>query len=309
MPTVVLLGPQRLKPTLVEAVDALGVRGSVAAVTAGWEEREDEIDELTAHLHRPVKNLHLYARGEDVFRRDPEWFLAWGDWMDRRRRLRALYRRRLAHALAAVREVMASNGDRELASEETEAAIEAVRSLDEHHRERMRRLRLDVDREVAPLDRDAVVAHRREIAGILSGCAALAIAGGHVEVLLDRLRLFDVATLAPEDAPVFAWSAGAMVVCDQVVLFHDSPPEGEGGAEVHDAGLGLCPGVLPLPHAKRRLRLDDRARVGLLARRFAPSVCLALDEGCRATYVPARGVVAQRARELLPTGDVAERTA
>lgn len=307
MPTVVLLGPQRLAPTLVSAVDALGVRGAVAAVTAGWEEREDEIDELSAHLARPVVNLRLFRRGEDVFRRDPEWFLAWGDWMERRHRLRTLYRRRLAHALAAVHEVMTSGGDRELVAAETESAIDAVWRLDSQHRERVRGLRLEVDRTWAPLEREAVREHRKEIGSILSGVSALAIAGGHVEVLLDRLRLFDVVSLLPEDTPVFAWSAGAMVASEQVVLFHDSPPEGGGGAEVLDAGLGLCPGVLPLPHAKRRLKLDDPARVGLLARRFAPLLCLALDEGCRATSIPGRGVAVHRARELLTSGAVTER--
>ncbi len=45
-----------------------------------------------------------------------------------------------------------------------------------------------------------------------------------------------------------------MVVCETVVLFHDSPPQGAGNAEVLDAGLGLARGVIALPHARRRLR-------------------------------------------------------
>jgi hypothetical protein len=48
---------------------------------------------------------------------------------------------------------------------------------------------------------------------------------------------------------------------------------------VFERGLGRAPGVVPFPHARRRLDLDDRLRVGLAARRFAPAVCLALDEG------------------------------
>lgn len=95
MRTVVLLGPQRLRPTLVEAVDRAGVTGAVAAVTAGWQEREDEIDELSAHLRRPVVNLGLHRRGEDVLARDPEFLLAYGDLLDRRRKLQDLYRIRL----------------------------------------------------------------------------------------------------------------------------------------------------------------------------------------------------------------------
>jgi hypothetical protein len=57
--------------------------------------------------------------------------------------------------------------------------------------------------------------------------------------------------------PVFAWSAGAMAVTDRVVLFHDSPPAGPPATPRSSAhGLGLFPGVVALPHARRRLRLE-----------------------------------------------------
>src|SRR5439155_21326348 len=79
--------------------------------------------------------------------------------------------------------------------------------------------------------------------------------------------------------PLFAWSAGAMAIAERVILFHDTPPHGPGNAEVLDAGLALAPGVVPLPHAHRRLRLDDPARISLMARRFAPASCVALDDG------------------------------
>ena len=63
---VILLGPQRLHPTLIHAVDSLGVRGRIAAVTAGWEEREGEDHELSAHLGGRSFNLRIWERGEDV---------------------------------------------------------------------------------------------------------------------------------------------------------------------------------------------------------------------------------------------------
>ena len=72
-----------------------------------------------------------------------------------------------------------------------------------------------------------------------------------------------------------------MALGELVVLFHDSPPQGAGDAEVLAAGLRAYPGVLPLPHARRRLRLADPLRVALLARRFTPLSCVALDEGAR----------------------------
>jgi len=68
-----------------------------------------------------------------------------------------------------------------------------------------------------------------------------------------------------------------------VRLFHDSPPQGAGYAEVLDAGLNRLPGVLPLPDGSRRLRLEDPLRVSLFSRRFAPRHCVLLDEGSELT--------------------------
>ncbi len=86
------------------------------------------------------------------------------------------------------------------------------------------------------------------------------------------------------DRPVFAWAGGAMVVTERVVLFHDSPPQGAGNAEILDAGLGLVPGLVALPDPRLRLRLDDRERVGLFAGRFAPAACVAMDHGAITYY-------------------------
>jgi hypothetical protein len=95
--------------------------------------------------------------------------------------------------------------------------------------------------------------------------------------------MFDVLDLAPH-TPVIAWSGGAMAVAERVVLFHDSPPQGPGDPAIYARGLGLVAGVVPLPHAGDRLRLDDPARVALFARRFAPDVCVTLDGGDRLDF-------------------------
>jgi hypothetical protein len=92
--------------------------------------------------------------------------------------------------------------------------------------------------------------------------------------------LFGVADVLGE-RPVVAWSAGAMTVCERIVLYHDLAAHSPGHAEVFDTGLGLCRDVVPLPHARRRLRLDDRDRMALLARRFAPARCVVLDDGAQ----------------------------
>ena len=280
MSRVVLLGPQRLRPTVAAVVRNLGIEGRIAAVTAGWQEREGEDAELQDHLGGLTVNLALYQRAEEVFERDPELFSAHRERQNRLREMQGLYRLRLAHALAAVRELLDRTGDSDLLRQEQEEAFAAVRELDESHLRRIEAIHDRFDRQIAPRTRPAVERQRRSLAQTLESCGAVALAGGHVAVLLNRLRLFGLMELIG-DRDLLAWSAGAMVLAERVVLFHDSPPQGPGNAQVLELGLGLGRELLPFPHARRRLRLDDRQRVTLLARRFAPHLCLTLDEGAR----------------------------
>jgi len=171
-----------------------------------------------------------------------------------------------------------------LLAEQRRAAIRAVRTLDRWHLRRIRRIHDDFDERWRPAGRPAVARHLEELHETLRGVNAVCIAGGHVAVLLGRLRLFDLRELVGDRA-VIAWSAGAMAVSDRIVLYHDSPPQGAGDPEVIDAGLALCRGVVPLPHGSKRLKLDDPVRVSLFARRFAPATCVVLDEGSRLVRV------------------------
>jgi hypothetical protein len=82
-------------------------------------------------------------------------------------------------------------------------------------------------------------------------------------------------------SPVIAWSAGAMALSERIVLFHDRSAHGPGHPEVYARGLSLVHGIVPLPHARGRLLLDDRPRMAVFARRFAPARCVLLEEGTR----------------------------
>jgi peptidase E len=146
-----------------------------------------------------------------------------------------------------------------------------------------------------------VARHVREVAALMGSCGALAIAGGNVAVLVHRLRLFGVQTMVRRH-DVFAWSAGAMACSEEIVLFHDDPPQGAGRPEVFGEGLGLVRGVLPLPHASKRLRLGDRLRVSTFARRFAPLACVAMDRWRDGAWRRAAG----GARRLDASGEVVE---
>ncbi len=280
MPPVVLLGPQRYQPTLAQAFRHVAAEGPVAAVTAGWEEREDEIDELSSHLGHEIVNLRLHARTEQIFERDPEFLEAWRRRRVRLRHARELYRERLGHLVDALRRLPGPSSDplmQDLDEQAREEALEQVRHLDAGALTRAEELHAEFEDAVRPAERESVVVQRGRVSELLADCRSVAFAGGHVAVLRNRLRLFDIAAQIGE-RPLFAWSAGAMCACKQIVIYHENAPQGPGLPLTLESGLGLCPRVVALPHASRRMRLDDRESVALFARRFAPRTCVALDD-------------------------------
>jgi hypothetical protein len=192
--------------------------------------------------------------------------------------MQEIYRLRLDHAKRAARELFEHNGDLRILRPARRQAIAALRRLDRSHLVAIRGVHAEFQRELRPLERPSVATAfesvRREIAGV----NAVLISGGHVAVLLNRLRLLGGTRLL-EDKPVIAWSAGAMIASELVVLFHDHPPQGQANVELFDEGLGLVRGIVAFPHAQTRLRLYDATRIALIARRFAPARSVTLDQG------------------------------
>jgi hypothetical protein len=286
----VLLGPQRFMTTAGTALRSLGVDGPVATINAGWEEREDLVDELDQVLGGNTRHLRLYHRTLDVLDKDPDFATAALAFRDRHDALLSLYRLRLHHALEGVYTVQrrlggaAAAARREAGGEAgppaygaLDDAVEAVRHLDRWYATQLKALYTRFDGE-SPVEASGVIGwHRGEIGALLDECAALVVTGGNVGTLLRALRLF--AIHVPDDLPVVAWSAGAMAMTERVVLFHDFAPDGASEAEVFDRGLGRVRGVVALPHARRRLRLDDADRCAVMARRFTDQHCLLLDDG------------------------------
>lgn len=308
---VTLLGPQRRATTARAAVADLVPEGPVAAVNAGWLEREADTRELDDVLGGRLVNLELHRRWLEVRDADAELEAA-EQWLaDRLTELRTAYRLRLQHALAAVRAVAQRVRDEQVRTEAEEDALAAVRALDAWHLERGAEVRAELAEELGLVEREPVSWHRAEVARLLGGCSGLVVTGGHVGVLLHLLRLFGVAELItgqPADGsrnlPLIAWSAGAMALAERVVLFHDHPPYGERPAEVHAAGIGAYRGIIPFAHARRRLRLDDQDHVALLARRLAPRTCLVLTDGSRLDLGDG-SAVPRHASRLTPAGYLA----
>ena len=306
----ILLGPQR-RPTLNAVVRSLGLAGPFATVTAGWQEREPDDGELRQLLGGQAAGLELYRRWLDVQERDPEYAAASRALQGVLAELADLYLLRLDYALQAVYALQHRSVSDELAGTFTERvaepvaeAVAAVRSLDAAHLSQVNDVRGEFFARLAPHDRPAIASHRAAVAGLLGSAAALIVAGGHVGVLAEVLHLFNVAAALPsmtDGSPVIAWSAGAMALADRIVLFGDRSPQGPGHPEVYGSGLGVVKDVVPLPHARARLLLDDTPRMAVLAGRFAPARCVLLEAGTRVEF-PGSGSGSGSGPGSLPAG-------
>lgn len=299
--TTILLGPQRFTTTAGAALRSLGVDGKVATVNSGWEEREGDDGELDRELDGRTRNLRLFARMLDVYAKDDHLAAAVAQFRGRRDALVGFYELRLRHAMAAVYDVQRRGQRHGAGGGALEESIRAVRAVDQWYLGELKQLRREAE-ERAPASASEVLAwHRGEVAAELAACRAVVVTGGHVGTLVQTLRLFDVRL--PAHLPVIAWSAGAMALTPKVVLFHDHAPQGYSDARVWDRGIGRLPDLLVFPHARRRLRLEDRARMSVLARRFPKSRAVLLDDGAR-LVIGADGGLPDAARVLTPAGAV-----
>ncbi len=303
--TVTLLGPQDERPTLAEHLETQGIEGRIATITAGWQEREDEVQALQTHLGGRSINLRLHARSEEIFQADTALATLHRVRQTELRRLRRLYAIRLNYVMEAALELTQLPGEDRILDEQRDAAIKNIQALDAEHILGIRAIHAEYDERLALDKHPEIRRHRDEVAEIVMGCEAIAIAGGHVAVLLNRMRLFDGPHLATS-RPIIGWSAGAIILGERLVLYHDSPPQGAGNAEVFEEGLGLVRGIVALPHASKRLLLDDRHRVSRFARRFANARCLAMDAGASLTCSGNEWTASSETRQLYADGGVGE---
>jgi hypothetical protein len=277
MSDILILGPQFREPVLAQALAAAGMAGPIAAITAGWQEREAELAALEEHLSQPVQDLRLYARTEAAFAQDPELHEAYRARQRLLRETQDLYRIRLDHAKAAVRELLRAQPESAALRRARAESIASLRRLDALHLRGIDAVHRRFEAQWRPRERPALAGHLAELAEVLAKARTVLIAGGHVAVLANRLKLFDAQALLNGKA-IAAWSAGAMSLAERIVLFHDHPPQGAGNAEVFERGLGLVPRAVFLPQARQRLALDDASRTALLARRLSPATCYTLDD-------------------------------
>ena len=300
-----VLGPQFHAPNLSACLESLGIAGPLVAVTAGWQEREGEIEELREHVALPVTDLALYARAEQVYAADPALAAASRERQERLQERQDLYRMRLMALMGALAELYAQDGASPALRQARRGALGDVRRLDRAHLAATRAEHDRFARDWRASPRAALDPHVEALGRAVAGAAAILVAGGHVAVLLNRLRLFGFEALT-RGKPLIAWSAGAMALSERVVLFHDRPPQGAAHAEILEPGLGLIPGIVALPHGHVRLTLEDPIRVREFARRFAPARCVVLEHGSLLRWQGGRLAAVRDVSRLSRTGQPVE---
>ncbi len=307
---LILLGPQPQYQSLRKALERLQPDGPVAVITAGWQEEETDarqLDPLMEALPDDSFNLNLFHRTEDLFAADSELIEMLRERQDELRLLRDVYRIRLEQTLEAARRVLKRPDSRIDLQPERESAIETVRLLDRQYFGRTREICNRWESRLDTSTRGEVKRHRREIHDLLDGASAIVISGGHAAIILNRLRIFGILE-SHQHLPIVAWSGGTMALADQIVFFHDSPPQGRGDAEVLRAGMSLFDQYLPLPDARHRLRLDDPVRVGLFSRRFETYQCVVFDEDTLLDREGGQWWASPEARSLTGEGQLAQVT-
>lgn len=105
--------------------------------------------------------------------------------------------------------------------------------------------------------------------------------GGHLDLLLDALRFFRLRDVLGEalrrGAQIVAMSAGAMVLCERVIIYDDFSSKRR-DFQLYDRGLALVRDIQLFPHCMERIQTDDADNLAYLARRFRHHACVGLNQ-------------------------------
>ncbi len=274
--SLTILGPERPDGVLPEVLRKHGVNGPVALISAGWRYDELRDEPLRAALPNEVRNLRLYDRFRLLERDAPELMTRYTAKQDALRRMKDRYHLRVQSAVQCASNLLREYGT--AADPWFQQAARHLREIDDLFLTEARALHDGFDREVRPGEHPLVRREREAVRQELEGCDALLVAGGHVGVLRNRCTFFDVGP-ALTMRPLYAWSGGAMLMTERVLLYHDHTAYGPGTAEFLDHGFGLLRSTVLLPHARERLDLADRVNVAVLAHRLQPRVVVGLQNG------------------------------
>lgn len=125
---------------------------------------------------------------------------------------------------------------------------------------------------------------RRDLEERVLSASAIFVFGGHLGALhrcLDFFRLRDVFLEAlRRGTSIFAVSAGALLMCDRIIVYNDFPSEFGPRREfqLFDRGFALVRQLQLFPHCMDRIQTDDESNLAYLARRFQHRTCVGLNE-------------------------------
>ncbi len=303
----VVLGPQVGAISLTDGIAALDPPpGKIAHITVGWRETEPvrrEVDREIESCGREPAPLLIGERVGRAFGADPELRGAHRALQEGLLAEERLYRARLSLAVEAARQISLLEVESRHRAPYATAAWDAILEADRMHLERHAAMWEEFREAMRPADRPGLRREKEEVEAILAGAAAVVLTGGHVAVIRNRLRLLELGSTLGR-LPILGWSAGAMVLTRQVVLFHDRLPHGGARPEILGDGLSLLPGIALFPDAGSRLNLEDRRSLGELAGRVAPDRAVLLDPGERLDWDGGRWTAPAGLRTLTPAGEV-----
>ncbi len=125
-------------------------------------------------------------------------------------------------------------------------------------------------------------ANRAELSRRILAADVILLFGGNPMSLLEPLRFYDLQPALLETlrrgATFVASSAGALVLCERMVVFNDKSPDPQRRQfQLLDRGLGLVGGLQVLPHCMDRIHTDDPDNLAYLSRRFGDRLCVGLN--------------------------------
>lgn len=281
---IYILGPQSPNANLPQAIERFAPDGPLALISAGWRHGESEYDALTRDLNRPINLLPLYSWFDELGAIEPELSSRSKTRQQYIKTYKSAYRLQLHSALGLWTRMQELDAQHPTVHKaDVEDALGFVKQIDERAIERLNQIRADFEDLETPWSHPSVQPMYEQIKDTLDKSSALLIAGGHVALLRNRMYFFGLHQLIQSfleaGKPVFAWSAGAMAITNRIILYYDDPPFGKGIPEVLDSGIGNIPHVILLPHAKTRLRVNNQHRIQQFAQRFAPDICITLENG------------------------------
>lgn len=254
---------------------------------------------------RALVNLSLLSELNDLFRKDPALAEAWTElrrvvsaarslYLDHNARLIALFRRALREAKALdpdlslprfIREEGHSAKGRPLLrfalARELKQTLQTLEANDDNLVNLLRELEQRAFDDAGVTYNPAWRAARKRLERRILSASSILVFGGRLDLLLDGLRFFRLREPMVEalrrGAQFVAMSAGAMVLCERVIVYNDLA-ETPRDFQLYDRGLELVRDIQLFPHCMERIQTDDPDNLAYLARRFRHHVCVGLNQ-------------------------------